>query len=415
MKQRYRVCVLGGGPAGLAAAVSAANEGAQVLIIEREAKLGGILKQCIHDGFGLIRFGQRLTGPEYAEREIKEMLGSKVDYITSSFVTNVKRISDGGFELEIQSANGMMKVQSDTLVIACGCREKTSRQVFIHGDRPAGIYSAGTAQYFVNIMGYMPTKRCVILGSGDIGMIMARRLTLEGAEVEGVYEIKDTPAGLARNVAQCLDDFDIPLHLSTTVTRVIGDKRVEAIEVAKVDKNFCPIENTKRIIPCDSLILSVGLLPENEIAQKLDIEIDFATKGAYVDQCFMTNVPGVFSCGNALHVNDLADYVSESGELAGKYAANFRPSQRDIVKIEYDSKDFLYVVPQYYDVAQGGELSLYFRSKTDCKDRKVSLDFGDDTVLDKKYKRLLPSEMEAVKVKPEKKVTSATLRMGDFK
>lgn len=415
MKQRYKVCVLGGGPAGLAAAVSAANEGAQVLIIEREAKLGGILKQCIHDGFGLIRFGQRLTGPEYAEREIKEMLGSKVDYITSSFVTDVKRISDGGFELEIQSANGMMKVQSDTLVIACGCREKTSRQVFIHGDRPAGIYSAGTAQYFVNIMGYMPTKRCVILGSGDIGMIMARRLTLEGAQVEGVYEIKDTPAGLARNVAQCLDDFDIPLHLSTTVTRVIGDKRVEAIEVAKVDKNFCPIENTKRIIPCDSLILSVGLLPENEIAQKLDVEIDFATKGAYVDQCFMTNVPGVFSCGNALHVNDLADYVSESGELAGKYAANFKPYQRDTVKIEYDSKDFLYVVPQYYDVAQGGELSLYFRSKTDCRDRKVSLDFGDDTVLDKKYKRLLPSEMEAVKVKPKKKVTSATLRMGDFK
>lgn len=415
MKQRYKVCVLGGGPAGLAAAVSAANEGAQVLIIEREAKLGGILKQCIHDGFGLIRFGQRLTGPEYAEREIKEMLGSKVDYITSSFVTDVKRISDGGFELEIQSANGMMKVQSDTLVIACGCREKTSRQVFIHGDRPAGIYSAGTAQYFVNIMGYMPTKRCVILGSGDIGMIMARRLTLEGAQVEGVYEIKDTPAGLARNVAQCLDDFDIPLHLSTTVTRVIGDKRVEAIEVAKVDKNFCPIENTKRIIPCDSLILSVGLLPENEIAQKLDVEIDFATKGAYVDQCFMTNVPGVFSCGNALHVNDLADYVSESGELAGKYAANFKPYQRDTVKIEYDSKDFLYVVPQYYDVAQGGELNLYFRSKTDCRDRKVSLDFGDDTVLDKKYKRLLPSEMEAVKVKPGKKVTSATLRMGDFK
>ncbi len=415
MKQRYKVCVLGGGPAGLAAAVSAANEGAQVLIIEREAKLGGILKQCIHDGFGLIRFGQRLTGPEYAEREIKEMLGSKVDYITSSFVTDVKRISDGGFELEIQSANGMMKVQSDTLVIACGCREKTSRQVFIHGDRPAGIYSAGTAQYFVNIMGYMPTKRCVILGSGDIGMIMARRLTLEGAQVEGVYEIKDTPAGLARNVAQCLDDFDIPLHLSTTVTRVIGDKRVEAIEVAKVDKNFCPIENTKRIIPCDSLILSVGLLPENEIAQKLDVEIDFATKGAYVDQCFMTNVPGVFSCGNALHVNDLADYVSESGELAGKYAANFKPYQRDTVKIEYDSKDFLYVVPQYYDVAQGGELNLYFRSKTDCRDRKVSLDFGDDTVLDKKYKRLLPSEMEAVKVKPKKKVTSATLRMGDFK
>ncbi|MEG1244649.1 MAG: FAD/NAD(P)-binding oxidoreductase, partial [Oscillospiraceae bacterium] len=236
MKQRYRVCVLGGGPAGLAAAVSAANEGAQVFLVEREAKLGGILKQCIHDGFGLLRFGQRLTGPEYSERYIQQMLDSKVDYITSSFVTDVKRLSDGGFELEIQSAEGMLNVEADTLVLACGCREKTSRQVFIHGERPAGIYSAGTAQYFVNIMGYMPTKRCVILGSGDIGMIMARRLTLEGAEVEGVYEIKDTPAGLARNVAQCLNDFDIPLHLSTTVTRIIGNKRVEAIEVAQVDK-----------------------------------------------------------------------------------------------------------------------------------------------------------------------------------
>jgi len=415
MKQRYRVCVLGGGPAGLAAAVSAASEGAQVLLIEREAKLGGILKQCIHDGFGLLRFGQRLTGPEYSERYIQQMLESKVDYITSSFVTDVKRLSDGGFELEVQSADGMIKVKSDTLVLACGCREKTSRQVFIHGERPAGIYSAGTAQYFVNIMGYMPTKRCVILGSGDIGMIMARRLTLEGAEVEGVYEIKDTPAGLARNVAQCLNDFDIPLHLSTTVTRVIGEKRVEAIEVAKIDKNFNPIESTKRIIPCDALILSVGLLPENEVAQKLGIELDFATKGAVVDQCFMTSVPGVFSCGNALHVNDLVDYVSESGDLAGAFAANYKPAQRDTVKIEYDNKEFLYVVPQYYDATKGGELNLYFRSRTDCRDRRVALSFDDDKVFDKKYKRLLPSEMEAIKVTPKKKVTSATLRMGDSK
>lgn len=415
MKQRYRVCVLGGGPAGLAAAVSAANEGAQVLLIEREAKLGGILKQCIHDGFGLLKFGQRLTGPEYSERFIKQMLESKVDYITSSFVTDVKRLSDGGFELEVQSAEGMIKVEADTLVLACGCREKTSRQVFIHGDRPSGVYSAGTAQYFVNIMGYMPTKRCVILGSGDIGMIMARRLTLEGAEVEGVYEIKDTPAGLARNVAQCLDDYNIPLHLSTTVTRIIGEKRVEAVEVAKVDAKFNPIESTKRLIPCDALILSVGLLPENEVAQKLGIELDFATKGAYVDQCFMTSVPGVFSCGNALHVNDLVDYVSESGELAGKYAANYKMAEREIVKIEYDSKEFLYVVPQYYDSNKAGELNLYFRSKTDCRDRKVALSFNDEAVLDKKYKRMLPSEMEAVKVTPKDKVKTATLRMGDSK
>ncbi len=415
MRQRYKVCVLGGGPAGLAASVSAANEGAQVLLVEREAKLGGILKQCIHDGFGLLRFGQRLTGPEYAERYIKQMLDNKVDYITSSFVTDVKRLSDGGFELEIQSAEGMINVQADALVLACGCREKTSRQVFIHGERPAGIYSAGTAQYFVNIMGYLPTKRCVILGSGDIGMIMARRLTLEGAEVEGVYEIKDTPAGLARNVAQCLNDYDIPLHLSTTVTRVIGEKRVEAIEVAAVDAKFNPIESTKRIIPCDAVILSVGLLPENEIAQKLDIKLDFATKGPFVDQTFMTSVPGVFSCGNALHVNDLVDYVSASGELAGKYAAQYQKTERNLVNIEYDNKEFLYMVPQYYDANKGGELNLYFRSKTDCRDRKVKLSFNDDVALDKKYKRMLPSEMEAVKVTPKDKVTSATLRMGDAK
>ena len=415
MKNRYKVCVIGGGPAGLAAAISAANEGADVFMIEREAKLGGILKQCIHDGFGLHRFGQRLTGPEYAERYIKMMLETKVDYITSAFITDVKRLDDGGFETEVQSGDGMIKVQSDTLVIACGCRERTSRQVFIHGERPAGIYSAGTAQYFVNISGYMPTKRCVILGSGDIGLIMARRLTLEGAEVEGVYEIKDAPAGLARNIAQCLNDFDIPLHLSTTVTQIFGDKRIEAVEVAQVDSKFNTIPGTNRIIECDSLILSVGLTPENEIAQKLGIEIDFSTKGAYVDQEFMTSVPGVFSCGNALHVNDLVDYVSESGDLAGKFAAKYEAKQRDIVKINYSNDDFLYVVPQYYDAAKEGELNLYYRSKTDCRNKKVTLTFNDEVALEKKYKRMLPSEMEAIKVTPENKVTNATLRLGDAK
>lgn len=415
MKNRYNVCVLGGGPAGLAASISASKEGADVFLIERENKLGGILKQCIHDGFGLHRFGQRLTGPEYSERYIKEMLENKVDYVTLSFVTDVKRLDDGGFELEVQSSDGMFKVLTDTIVIACGCRERTSRQVFIHGDRPAGVYSAGTAQYFVNIMGYMPTKKCVILGSGDIGLIMARRLTLEGAEVEGVYELKDAPAGLARNISQCLDDYDIPLHLSTTVTKIFGEKRVEAVEVAQIDKNFQPIESTKRVIECDSLILSVGLLPENEIAEKLGVEIDNATKGAYVDQNFMTSIPGVFSCGNALHVNDLVDFVSESGDFAGKSAANYKSQQRDLVEIKYENKDFLYVVPQYYDASQAGELNLYYRSKVDCKDKKVTLSFNDESALEKKYKRMLPSEMKAVKVTPENKVTNATLRMGDMK
>lgn len=415
MKNKYKVVVLGGGPAGLAASVSASKQGAEVLLIERENKLGGILKQCIHDGFGLIRFGKRLTGPEYSERCIKEMLEYDIDYITSAFVTDVKRLEDNTFEIEVQSADGMLRVYTDTIVLACGCRERTSRQVFIHGDRPAGIYNAGTAQHFVNIMGYMPTKRCVILGSGDIGLIMARRLTLEGAEVEGVYEIKDAPAGLARNISQCLDDYDIPLHLSTTVTRVIGQKRVEAVEVAEIDSKFNPIESTKRIIPCDALILSVGLMPENEIAQKLGVDLDMATKGAYVDQSFMTSVPGVFSCGNALHVNDLADYVSQSGDLAGAAAAKYQPQQRNLIKIDYKNSDFLYAVPQYYDSAKGGDLNIYYRSKTDCKDKKVNVLFNDESLYQKKFKRMLPSEMKAATVTPKDKVTCAALRMGDMK
>lgn len=397
----YDVCVLGGGPAGLAAAISAADNGAKTLIIEREAKLGGILKQCIHDGFGIVRFGERLTGPEYAGRFIKEMVKRDIDYITNAFATDAKRLPDGTFSFEVQSAQGVLNITCNAVVLACGCRERTSRQVFIHGDRPAGIFNAGTAQYFVNILGYMPTKRCVILGSGDIGMIMARRLTLEGAEVEGVYEIKDTPAGLARNVAQCLDDYNIPLHLSTTVTRVIGEKRVEAVEVAQVDEHMNPIEGTERIIPCDALILSVGLIPENEIAEKLGVELDPATKGAYVDQKLMTSVPGVFSCGNALHVNDLVDYVSQSGDIAGKFAAKYKPEKRYRVKIDYLKNEFAYVVPQYYDLMEQGELTLYFRVRKDCTNKTVFIDNDEKVIKKKKYQRMLPSEMETLTVKPE--------------
>lgn len=397
----YDVCVLGGGPAGLAAAISAADNGAKTLIIEREAKLGGILKQCIHDGFGIVRFGERLTGPEYAGRFIKEMVKRDIDYITNAFATDAKRLPDGTFSFEVQSAQGVLNITCNAVVLACGCRERTSRQVFIHGDRPAGIFNAGTAQYFVNILGYMPTKRCVILGSGDIGMIMARRLTLEGAEVEGVYEIKDTPAGLARNVAQCLDDYNIPLYLSTTVTRVIGEKRVEAVEVAKVDEHMNPIEGTERIIPCDALILSVGLIPENEIAEKLGVELDPATKGAYVDQKLMTSVPGVFSCGNALHVNDLVDYVSQSGDIAGKFAAKYKPEKRYRVKIDYPKNEFAYVVPQYYDLMEQGELTLYFRVRKDCTNKTVFIDNDEKVIKKKKYQRMLPSEMETLTVKPE--------------
>lgn len=402
--QQYDVVILGGGPAGLAGAIEAHKAGAKVLLIERGKKLGGILKQCIHDGFGLVHFKQRLTGPEYAERFLKEFYDTGITYMVNTFANEVRKLNGDGFELVLQSMQGILFVNTKTIVLACGCRERTSRQVFIHGDRPAGVFSAGTAQYMVNIMGLMPTKRCVILGSGDIGMIMARRLTLEGASVEGVYEIKDTPAGLARNVSQCLEDFDIPLHLSTTVTRIIGDKRVEAVEVCKVDEKFELLEDTKRIVACDALILSVGLVPENEIAESLGVDIDPATRGPYVDQTLMTSVPGVFSCGNALHVNDLVDYVSQSGFLAGRAAANYKPGTRSLVKISYDSKDFLYEVPQYYDKAKGGMLTFYFRAREDCRKKRVNLIVNGETVLAKKYSRLLPSEMEVLSFEPKQAI-----------
>ncbi len=398
LELNYDVIVLGGGPAGLAAAVSAHKNNAKVLLIEREKKLGGILKQCVHDGFGLIYFGERLTGPEYAGKFIKDFLSCGIDYKLNAFVTDAKKCDDG-FQLTVQSAEGMLRCFASSVIIACGCRERTSRQVFIHGDRPAGIYTAGTAQYYVNILGQMPTKRCVILGSGDIGMIMARRLTLEGASVEGVYEIKDTPAGLARNVHQCLRDFDIPLHLSTTVTNIYGEKRVEAVEVCKVDEKMNPIPETARKIECDALILSVGLLPENEVAQMLGVKLDPNTKGAVVDQTLMTNIPGVFSCGNALHVNDLVDYVSQSGEDAGKSAAEYckKPTgDGKKIPVEYDKSKFLYVVPQYYDADKGLPMTMYFRARNEIKNQRVSAVSDSGELISKKFRNLTPSEMEVL-------------------
>ncbi|WP_315116424.1 FAD-dependent oxidoreductase [uncultured Clostridium sp.] len=399
--EQYDVIVIGGGPAGLAAALSSNEIGAKTLIVEREGRVGGILKQCIHDGFGIIKFKERLTGPEYAERYVKMVEESNISIVTSAFVVNIEKTEEN-FIISLVSGNkGLYKVSSSSLVLANGCRERSSRQVFIHGDRPAGILTAGTAQYFVNIKGYLPCKKCVILGSGDIGLIMARRFVLEGGEVLGVYEAKSTPSGLTRNLVQCLEDYSIPLYLSKTINRIIGHDRVEGVEIISVDENMNPISGTEEIIECDGVILSVGLIPENEIAEKLGVQIDGRTKGAYVDQNLMTSVEGVFSCGNALHVNDLVDYVSESGSIAGKSAASYvrNKEKRELNNIGCKNEDFLYVVPQSFDImSQNKKIILYFRTKDIRKNIIVQVKYNNRIIYMKKYRNLRPPEMERIEI-----------------
>lgn len=392
------VLVIGGGPAGLAAAISAHKENARVVLVERESRLGGILKQCIHDGFGLVRFKEKLSGPEYAERFIDEFRELGIESKLLTFVTSVERIPEG-FKATLVSRDGIEVYETKTIILATGCRERTSKQVFIHGTRPSGIFTAGTAQHYTNLLGQLPTKRCVILGSGDIGLIMARRLTLEGAEVVGVYEVKPTPSGLTRNIHQCLNDYNIPLHLSHTVTRVFGEDRLTAVEIAQVDNHMKPIPGTEEIIECDALILSVGLIPENEIAENLDVQIDTRTKGPICDAHLMTTVPGVFSCGNALHVNDLVDYVSESGETAGKYAAHFALGV-DRVPVEiHPNENILYIVPQRIDLSEDNhETVVYFRSKEVFEKAIFRIVADGKTLFEKRYAFLRPPEMEKVVV-----------------
>ena len=390
---RYDVAVIGGGPAGLAAAIKAHREGAKTVLIEREARLGGILKQCIHDGFGLVRFGKKLSGPEYAEIFIDEFKKENIDALTLTFVTSIKK-ADDGFVISAVNRDGAQTIEARALVLATGCRERTAKQVSIHGTRPAGVFTAGTAQYFTNLLGEMPVKKCVILGSGDIGLIMARRLTLEGAEVLGVYEAKPTPSGLTRNIHQCLNDYGIPLHLSHTVTRVFGTGRLTAVEISQVDDKMKPIKGTEQIVECDGLILSVGLIPENEQAESLGVKLDPRTKGPICDGSLMTSVDGVFSCGNALHVNDLVDYVSASGELAGKSAAHFAAHTRDEVALTI-SDDFGYLVPQRLDRTEDNSgVTLYFRSAAVLGPCRVVLTIDGKEVWSRRYPFLRPPEMQ---------------------
>lgn len=389
------VAVIGGGPAGLGAAVAASKEGASVILVEREARLGGILKQCIHDGFGVLRFGEKLSGPEYAHRDVVALGQSDTEVLLQTFVNRVEK-RENGFALTLVNKFGLQRIHAKSLVLATGCRERTAKQAAIHGTRPAGIFTAGTAQYYTNILGQLPAKRCAILGSGDIGLIMARRLTLEGAAVLGVYEAKPTFSGLSRNIVQCVYDFDIPLHISRTVTRVFGRDRLHAVEISRVDDRMRPVSGTLEIVECDGLILSVGLIPENELAESLRVPMCDMTKGPVCDQNHMTMVDGVFSCGNAMHVNDLADHVSESGELAGKNAANCGMRPRALVPVNADC-NLLYVVPQRIDInGLSKETVFLFRPRKERGKTVLRILHAEKEVFRKQYQILRPPEMERI-------------------
>ncbi len=391
------VAVVGAGPAGLAAAIAAKENGAKdVVVIDREAHLGGILNQCIHNGFGLHVFGEELTGPEYAARFADKALALGIRCLTGTMVLDISRervLTIVGPE------TGLCTVEAGAVVLAMGCRERSAGALMLTGDRPAGVFTAGMAQRFVNIEGYLPGKEVVILGSGDIGLIMARRMTLEGAHVKMVLELMPYSGGLKRNIVQCLDDFGIPLKMSHTVTRIHGTKRVEGVTVAAVDGNGIPILETEEYVPCDTLLLSVGLIPENELSRGMDIQIDPVTGGPVVDSRMQTSVEGVFACGNAVQVHDLVDFVTEEATRAGAYAAKYlcRPfEERDAFRAAAGN-GVRYVVPQQL-IQDGADKILFFRVRDVYKNCVTVARCGNTVVARQKKPVCAPGEMESLKI-----------------